>query len=109
MLTLDEIREYAGVDGLTSPAAEESRKKYGANVMTPPEREPLWKQYLKNFDSPIIKILLFAVMLSAVVSVLEGSGLLDILAILAAILLATGISFCNEYRQPGVRRPQRPA
>ena len=98
MFTLDEIREYAGVDGLTSPAAEESRKRYGANVMTPPEREPLWKQYLKNFDSPIIKILLFAVMISAVVSVLEGSGLLDILAILAAILLATGISFCNEYR-----------
>jgi Ca2+-transporting ATPase len=98
MLTLDEIREFAGVDGLTSPAAEESRKKYGANVMTPPEREPFWKQYLKNFDSPIIKILLFAIMISAVVSVLEGSGLLDILAILAAILLATGISFCNEYR-----------
>jgi Ca2+-transporting ATPase len=98
MLTLDEIREYAGVDGLTSPAAEESRKKYGANVMTPPERELLWKQYLKNFDSPIIKILLFAVILSAVVSLFSGSSLLDTAGIIIAILLATGISFYNEYR-----------
>ncbi|WP_292425187.1 calcium-translocating P-type ATPase, PMCA-type [Methanoregula sp.] len=97
MLTLDEIREYAGVNGLVSPAAEESRKKYGANVMTPPAREPLWKQYLKNFDSPIIRILLFAVAISAIVSIAEGSGLLNTLAIIIAILLATGISFYNEY------------
>ncbi|MFA6363472.1 calcium-translocating P-type ATPase, PMCA-type [Methanoregula sp.] len=98
MLTLDEIREYAGIDGLKSPAAEESRKKYGANVMTPPEREPLWKQYLENFNDPIIKILLFAVTLSAIVSFLTGSGLLDTVGIIIAILLATGISFYNEYR-----------
>ncbi len=98
MLTLDEIREYAGVDGLLSPAAEASRKKYGTNVMTPPEREPLWKQYLKNFDSPIIRILLFAVILSAIVSFFSGSSLLDTAGIVIAILLATGISFYNEYR-----------
>ncbi|MGA2161842.1 MAG: calcium-translocating P-type ATPase, PMCA-type [Methanoregula sp.] len=98
MLTLDEIREYAGVDGLLLPAVEESRKKYGANVMTPPEREPLWKQYLKNFDNPIIRILLFAVTISAIASIAEGSGLLNTLAIIIAILLATGISFYNECR-----------
>ena len=97
MLTLDEIREYAGEDGLSSVLVEESRKKYGANVMTPPEREPLWKQYLKNFDDPIIKILIFAVTISAIVSVIEGSGILDTVGIIIAILLATGISFYNEY------------
>ena len=37
-------------------------------------------------------------MVSVVVSVPEGSGILDSLAILAAILLATGISFYNEYQ-----------
>ncbi|HNX17854.1 MAG TPA: calcium-translocating P-type ATPase, PMCA-type [Methanoregula sp.] len=98
MLTLDEIRQYAGVDGLSSPAVTESRKKYGKNVLTPPDREPLWKQYLKNFDSPIIKILLFAVVISAIVSIAEGSGLLDTAGIILAILLSTGISFYNEYR-----------
>ena len=65
--------------------------------MTPPAREPLWKQYLKNFDSPIIRILLFAVAISAIVSIAEGSGLVNTLAIIIAILLATGISFYNEY------------
>ena len=37
-------------------------------------------------------------MVSAIVAIPEGSGLFDTLAILAAILLATGISFFNEYR-----------
>jgi Ca2+-transporting ATPase len=98
MLTLDEIREYTGDAGLSSPMAEESRKEYGINVMTPPEREPLWKDYLKNFDDPIIRILIFAVILSAIVSFFSGSSLLDTAGIIIAILLATGISFYNEYR-----------
>jgi len=98
MLALDKIREFAGENGLSSLNAGESRKRYGTNVLTPPERAPLWKQYLKNFDSPIIRILLFAVVVSAIVAIPEGSGLFDTLAILAAILLATGISFFNEYR-----------
>ncbi|MGB8219959.1 MAG: HAD-IC family P-type ATPase, partial [Methanoregula sp.] len=98
MLTFDEIREYAGDSGLSSPMAEESRKKYGVNVMTPPEQEPLWKEYLKNFDDPIIRILIFAVILSAIVSFFSGSSLLDTVGIIIAILLATGISFYNEYR-----------
>jgi Ca2+-transporting ATPase len=98
MLTLDEIREYAGDAGLSSPMAEESRKKYGVNIMTPPEQEPLWKEYLKNFDDPIIRILIFAVILSAIVSFFSGSSLLDTVGIIIAILLATGISFYNEYR-----------
>ena len=53
---------------------------------------------LKNFDSPIIRILLFAVVVSAIVAIPEGSGLFDTLAILAAHPLATGISFFNDNR-----------
>jgi Ca2+-transporting ATPase len=66
--------------------------------MTPPVREPLWQQYIKKFDDPIIKILLFAVAISAVVSGIMGSGFLDTVGIIIAILLSTGISFFNEYR-----------
>ena len=98
MLTLDELRDLAGESGLTTSEVAEFRKKFGTNSMTPPVREPLWKQYLKKFDDPIIKILILAVAISAVISVIKGSGFLDTVGIILAVLLSTGISFFNEYR-----------
>ena len=58
--------------------------------MTPPVREPLWKQYLEKFNDPIIKILLLAVTISLGVSLIQGSGFLDTIGIIIAILLSTG-------------------
>ncbi len=98
MLTYDEIIKLAGDSGLQSSQVEELRKTYGANAMTPPVRESLWKQYLQKFDDPIIKILLLAVTISLIVSLVQGSGFLDTIGIIVAILLATGIAFFNEYR-----------
>lgn len=98
MLSLDELKPISGTNGLTTDKVAESRKKFGANAMTPPVREPLWKQYLEKFDDPIIKILLLAVGVSTIVSIVKGSGLLDTIGIIIAILLATGIAFFNEYR-----------
>jgi len=98
MLTFDELRNITGESGLTTSQVAEFRKKFGTNIMTPPVREPLWKQYLKKFSDPVIKILLLAVALSAIVSLIKGSGFLDTIGIILAILLSTGISFFNEYR-----------
>ena len=98
MLTFDEIIKLTGDSGLQSSHVEELRKKYGANAMTPPVRESLWKQYLQKFDDPIIKILILAVTISLIVSLVQGSGFLDTIGIILAILLATGIAFFNEYR-----------
>jgi Ca2+-transporting ATPase len=98
MISLDELKPITGINGLTTEQVAESRRKYGANAMTPPVREPLWKQYLEKFDDPIIKILLLAVAVSTIVSLVRGGGLLDTIGIIIAILLATGISFFNEYR-----------
>ena len=98
MLSLDELKSLTGTNGLTTGQVAEFRQKYGANAMTPPVREPFWKQYLEKFNDPIIRILLFAVCISTIVSLIKGSGLLDTLGIIIAILLATGISFLNEYR-----------
>ena len=84
--------------GLQSSEVPEYRRKFGANVMTPPVREPLWLQYLKKYDDPIIKILIIAVVISLIVSIIQGISFYDTLGIIIAILLATGISFFNEYR-----------
>jgi P-type Ca2+ transporter type 2C len=98
MLTVEEIKAIVGDNGLTSSQVTGLRTTYGANAMTPPVREPLWKQYLAKFDDPIIRILLFAVAVSTVVSVIKGGGLLDTIGIVVAVFLATGIAFFNEYR-----------
>jgi len=98
MLTCDEILNLAGNSGLRSSQVDGFRTRFGTNAMTPPVREPLWKQYLKNFDNPIIKILVIAVAISAIVAIIQDSGFLETAGIIIAILLATGISFFNEYR-----------
>ena len=109
MLTFDEIKDIAGDDGLSKSQVADFRIQYGANAMTPPVRDPLWRQYLAKFDDPIIKILLFAVVVSTVVSLISGEGLLDTLGIIIAVFLATGIAFFNEYpEQQGVRCPECP-
>lgn len=46
--------------GLTSEEVKLNRQKYGANVLTPPEREPLWKLFLEKFEDPVIRILMIA-------------------------------------------------
>jgi Ca2+-transporting ATPase len=98
MLTFDELEHLVGHTGLRASQVVELRRKFGVNAMTPPVREPLWKQYLQKFDDPIIRILLLAVGISTIVSIIKGSGLLDTLGIIIAVFLATGIAFFNEYR-----------
>ena len=87
-------------NGLTQEEVEESRKKYGDNVLTPPQKDPLWKQFLEKFSDPIIRILLIALLLSVAVSLYqlftgsEGlSVLLEPLGIFVAVMLATTVGF----------------
>ena len=96
--SFEEIIHIAGDRGLQSSRVQESRDRFGSNVMAPPVREPLWKQYLKMYDNPIIKILIFAAVISAIVSFVQGNTYYDMIGIFIAILLATGISFFNEYK-----------
>jgi Ca2+-transporting ATPase len=89
--------------GLTDAQVVENRKKYGPNVLTPPEKDPWWKDFLEKFTDPIIIILLVALALSTGVSCYEyfsgheGAGaFLEPLGILVAVLLATVVGFCFE-------------
>ena len=90
-------------NGLTQEEVEESRKKYGDNVLTPPQKDPLWKQFLEKFSDPLIRILLIALLLSVGVSLYqlftgsEGlSVLLEPLGIFIAVMLATTVGFFFE-------------
>ncbi len=82
--------------GLSDNEVLESRRKYGENVLTPPKRKPMWKLYIEKFSDPVIRILLFAALLSLVVSVVENEYA-ETIGIIAAVLLATGVGFLFEY------------
>ena len=90
-------------NGLTQEEVEKSREKYGDNVLTPPKKDPLWKQFLEKFSDPIIRILLIALLLSVAVSLYQLftgsvglSVLFEPLGIFVAVMLATTVGFVFE-------------
>ena len=91
--------------GLTDAEVLKSRKRYGVNILTPPEKEPLWKQFLEKFTDPLIIILMIAGVLSIGISFYEYIGLnegftvfFEPIGIFVAILLATGLAFYFELK-----------
>ena len=89
--------------GLTNEQVEESRRKHGSNVLTPPKKESLWHQFFDKLKDPIIRILLIALALSVGVSLYqyftteEGVAVLfEPIGIFVAIMLATCIGFAFE-------------
>ena len=77
----------------------------GKNIIPPPEKEPLWKQYLEKFKDPIIIVLLVVFFFSVIVAVYEifwmdkgWSILLEPSGVLTALLLATGVGFIFEVK-----------
>lgn len=97
------MKSAAHHQGLSEQQVLENRTRYGINILTPPEKEPLWKQFLEKFSDPIIKILLVALLLSVGVAFYQfftgtepASVFLEPAGILAAILLATCVGFAFE-------------
>ena len=94
--------------GLSQAAVLESRKKHGANILTPAAKEPLWKQFLEKFSDPIIRILLVALLASVGIACFEyfhegekmgdTSVFFEPMGIFVAIMLATGIGFWFEVK-----------
>ena len=102
---LDYMEQKRHYTGLTDAQVLESRRKNGANVLTPPEKEPLWKQFLEKFGDPLIIILMIAGALSIGISCYEFFGLgqgaavfFEPVGIFVAILLATGLAFYFELQ-----------
>ena len=102
-----EISKELGADlqkGLTDEQVRRSRGKYGPNELSPPEKDPLWKQYLEKFEDPTIIILSACAGLALLTGVYRGAttgdwlGILEAVAILIAVAIATGVGFWLEYK-----------
>jgi len=99
---MKQIHHYTG---LTDAQVLVSREKNGRNVLTPPKKDPLWKQYLEKFEDPLIIILLIAGILSIGISCYEYWGLsqdwtvfFEPIGIFVAIGLATFLGFMFELK-----------
>ena len=91
--------------GLTDAQVLASRQAHGANLLTPPPKTPLWKQFLAKFEDRLIIILLIAGALSVGIACYEffSAGkdamvFFEPLGIFVAVLLATGLSFYFELK-----------
>ena len=91
--------------GLTDAEVIKSRRENGTNILTPPKKIPLWKQFLSKFSDPLIIILLIAGFLSIGIACYEYIGLdktwevyFEPVGIFIAIFLATGIAFIFEVK-----------
>jgi Ca2+-transporting ATPase len=91
--------------GLSDAEVLKSRELHGSNVLTPPEKESVWKKFLAKFKEPLIIILLIAGALSISISCYEfffedagGRAFFEPVGIFVAIFLATGLAFLFELK-----------
>ncbi|MBR2862549.1 MAG: calcium-translocating P-type ATPase, PMCA-type [Bacteroidaceae bacterium] len=99
------MEEKQPLTGLSLQEVEKSRMEHGENVLTPPAKTPLWKQFLEKFADPIIRILLVALVASIGIALFEfiheGKSydvFFEPIGIFIAIILATGIGFWFEVK-----------
>ena len=93
------------VKGLTPDQVLESRKQYGTNILTPVDKESIWKRFFEKFKDPLIIILIIAGALSLGISIYEYWGLggswiafFEPAGILLAIILSTTLAFFFELK-----------
>jgi Ca2+ transporting ATPase len=75
-LEANEIVSHFKVDpdiGLSDETIDKNLKKYGPNELPSEDGKPLWKMVLEQFDDLLVKILLFAAMISFVLALFEES------------------------------------
>lgn len=82
--------------GLSSVAVEISREKHGRNILPKQKREGFLKKLFKNLNDPIIRILLFALLINVVFAFRDGN-VIESVGIGISVFLATLISTLSEY------------
>jgi Ca2+-transporting ATPase len=92
-------------NGLTNEQIQLSAAKFGTNLLTPPPREPWWKQLLEKFNDPTIRILIVAAVISILMTILEkfvlqnpAASFIDSIGIVLAVALATLAGFFSELK-----------
>ncbi|MBQ0072879.1 MAG: calcium-translocating P-type ATPase, PMCA-type [Prevotella sp.] len=115
---------YKSLNGLTKAEVLENRRLHGENILTPPEKESLWKRFAQSLTGPfghlipgwedgdmLVFILELAACLSIAISLTEYNGWFGLpvspegakvffepVGIIIAIILASGVAFLAEVK-----------
>ena len=92
--------------GLTDTQAAQSKEKFGDNRLTEVEKESFFDKLKENFNDPMIKILLVALGVNALLVLGTQTGFIagekmdwyEPVGIAIAILIATIVAALSEYR-----------
>ena len=83
--------------GLSDSAVLDSRKSYGANIITTQEVEGFYKKLISNLKDPIIVILIIALLVTVTLATLGFAPWYEGLGIAIAVVMATFIATWSEY------------
>ncbi len=82
--------------GLDSVGVASSREKYGSNRLTVRKSKSFFRKYIESFNDPIIKILLFSVVLNFIFVLRDGDWY-ETAGIALAVFISTFVSTVSEY------------
>ena len=82
--------------GLTNEEVLLSREKNGDNSLAKEKRKSIVRRFFENLNDPIIKVLIFALVIQ-VIFTFRNCNLFEVFGILLAILIATTVSTLSEY------------
>ena len=94
---IETVKHTLKMRGLSAVEFLERRRKFGTNIITPPDRDPWWKLFFEKFDDPVIRILMIAAVIAIGVGAMHGQYFEGI-GIILAVLLATVLPFLNEFK-----------
>lgn len=83
--------------GLTKEQVAASLREHGNNALSQPPRETFGDKLLDNFQDPIIRILLVALLINIIFVYLGHGDWIETVGIFMAIILATFVSTWSEY------------
>lgn len=83
--------------GLSSEQVQQSLREHGNNTLPTPPRERFWQKLLENFQDPIIRILILALLVNVVFVYMGHGDWIETAGIFVAIMLATFVSTWSEF------------
>ena len=92
-------------NGLTDVEVEQSRKKYGTNMIPDSKPTTFWDEFKETFSDPMIKILLVIAVLMIIMfffgysEIYEPLGTIIAILIVATVSAKTGVASDTKYRE----------
>lgn len=88
------------INGLSSREAQRRLREFGLNVMPEAPAMPLWRRAARQFQSPLIYLLMIALAFDLGIWISDGAVTwpIEAIAIFAILILNAGLSTLPEYR-----------